>query len=128
MRQINLILFTILTVIAGCSSNEDDTREINLEWLISPNPPAIGTVQFQVILSDTLARPITGAMLDIEANMSHPGMSPIMAKLEEEDPGVYSADIEFSMGGDWFILVNARLPDERIINRQINIPGVQSNP
>lgn len=128
MRQINIILFTILTVIAGCSSNEDDTREINLEWHISPNPPAIGTVQFEVILSDTLARPITGAMMDIEANMSHPGMSPIMAKLEEEDPGVYSADIEFSMGGDWFILVNARLPDERIINRQINIPGVQSNP
>jgi hypothetical protein len=128
LRQLNIILFTILTVIAGCSSNGNDTRDINLEWIISPYPPAIGTVQFQVILSDTLARPITGAMMDIEANMSHPGMSPMMAELEEEEAGVYSAEIEFSMGGDWFILVNARLPDERVINRQINIPGVKSNP
>jgi hypothetical protein len=30
------------------------------------------------------------------------------------------------MGGDWFILVNAKLPDGKSVERRIDVPGVKA--
>jgi hypothetical protein len=69
---------------------------------------------------------LTGADVRIEGNMSHPGMQPVLAEAEEVKPGVYSATIEFTMGGDWFFIIESTLPDNRVIEHQINVPGVSS--
>ena len=79
-----------------------------------------------ITLRDSTDQLISGAIVELEGNMSHPGMQPVFATAEETEPGTYSADVEFTMGGDWFFLVESTLPDDRVVERQININGVRS--
>ena len=60
----------------------------------------------------------------LEANMSHAGMVPVLTVARETEPGRYQSSMEFSMAGDWFILVHAILPDGRKLDRQFEIKGV----
>ena len=58
--------------------------------------------------------------------MSHAGMKPVFAEVREEKEGRYSADLEFTMGGDWFILVTGKLADGRAVRKKIDVKGVKS--
>jgi hypothetical protein len=73
---------------------------------------------------DATGELIENAELELEANMSHAGMVPVFASGREVAPGKYEASLEFTMGGDWFILVHAELPDGRSLERTIDLPGV----
>jgi hypothetical protein len=95
-----------------------------LDWEIEPKPPQVGMATLNITLRDSTNQLIKGADIELEGNMSHPGMEPVLATVKEVKPGQYSAKIEFTMGGDWFILIESTLPDDRVVERQINIPGV----
>jgi YtkA-like len=81
--------------------------------------------------ADSAAKPITGAHIAIEADMSHPGMRPLFAEAKETEPGRYQAHLEFPMAGDWVILLHVTLPGGKKLERQIDVrgvrPGVRSN-
>jgi hypothetical protein len=53
-------------------------------------------------------------------------MVPVVAQAREVSPGHYEADLEFTMGGDWFILVRADLPDGRSLERSVDVPAVDA--
>jgi hypothetical protein len=57
--------------------------------------------------------------------MTHPGMPPVTASAHETDPGVYVATIEFSMAGDWVVLVSAVPAGGRRTEHRIDVPGVR---
>jgi hypothetical protein len=78
-------------------------------------------------LADSAAKPITGAQIAIEADMSHAGMSPRFAEAKEADPGRYDAHLEFPMAGDWVILLRVTLPDGKKMERQFDVSGVRPN-
>jgi hypothetical protein len=78
-------------------------------------------------LADSAARPITGAQVTIEADMSHAGMSPRFAEAKEMDLGRYEAHVEFQMAGDWVILLHVTLPDGKKLERQFDVRGVRPN-
>ncbi|MDR8391678.1 FixH family protein [Aliifodinibius sp. S!AR15-10] len=117
-----LLCFTI----AGCQSSVDDHSDVKLNWEIEPDPPSVGMATIDITLRDSTQQLLTGAKVKLEGTMSHPGMKPIQATAEEVEPGHYSAEMEFTMGGDWILLVTSTLPDDRIVERQIKIPGVRS--
>jgi hypothetical protein len=76
---------------------------------------------------DTKAgRPVEQAEVRLEGNMSHPGMQPVLSTAWEVEPGRYEAPLQLTMGGDWLILVDAKLRDGRMLHRQIPLPGVRS--
>jgi YtkA-like len=66
-------------------------------------------------------------MIEVEADMSHPGMGPVFGKAEETTPGNYRAHIVFNMAGDWVVVLRIKLPEGRKIERQTDVRGVQSN-
>jgi hypothetical protein len=78
-------------------------------------------------LADSAAKPITGAHIAIEADMSHAGMSPGFAEANETDPGRYQARLEFPMAGDWVILLHVTLRDGKKLERQFDVRGVRPN-
>lgn len=121
-----IAIATLSLMMTGCQSSENPHSDVQLEWVIIPSPPSVGEANLEITLQDSLNNAITGADLLIEGNMSHPGMQPIIADAEEIEPGVYSAPVEFGMGGDWFFIIKSTLPDNRVIERQIDIPGVSS--
>lgn len=126
LLQIYVVIAMFSLSMIGCQSSGDNHSDIQLDWEIKPNPPSVGQASLEITLRDSTNELLTGADVNIEGNMSHPGMQPVIAEAEEIEPGVYSAPVEFTMAGDWFFIIESSLPDDRVIERQINIPGVSS--
>lgn len=120
-----IFLITFLAIISGCQLPENAHSDIELHWEIDPDPPLVGMAAIHIVLADSTEQLITGAEIELEGNMSHAGMQPVFATAQESEPGRYSAMIEFTMAGDWFLLVRSTLTDDRFIERQIDIPGVR---
>jgi len=122
------LLMSILLLalaLAGCQrGSSTDIPEIGLELTVSPDPPGIGQATIMLVMAGEDGQPITGAQVELEGNMSHAGMTPVFSQAREVDEGRYEAPLEFTMGGDWFILVKATLPDGRKMERQVDVPGV----
>lgn len=116
----------LLLALAGCARGGRDLPDVGVELLIEPQPPQLGPATLTVTLTDAGGQPLDGATIELEGNMSHAGMAPVFADATEVAPGQYRANLEFTMGGDWFILVRADLPDGRSLERQIDVPGVDA--
>jgi hypothetical protein len=119
-----LLAAVVLLFLTSCSRGSVDLSDVGLDLVIDPDPPQIGPAIVEVSLYDVEGQIITGAQVALEGNMSHAGMVPVLAPAAETWPGVYRADLEFTMGGDWFILVRAKLPDGRSMERKVDVPGV----
>jgi len=50
--------------------------------------------------------------------------TPVFGKAEELDGGRYHGQINFTMPGDWVVLVDMSLPDGQKLERQIEVKGV----
>jgi hypothetical protein len=126
-----VVVFVLVTLIApGCSrpssGTGDATGDVQIDLAISPNPPKVGDAEAIVTLKSKDGQPIRGATVKLEGNMNHAGMEPVFAAGKEAEPGQYKADMKFTMGGDWFILVNATLSDGRKMSRKVDVLGVKT--
>jgi hypothetical protein len=115
-----LLLLTLL----GCARGMQDLPDVGVDLSIEPDPPQMGPATVTVILTGADGQPVQGAQMEIEGNMSHAGMVPVLAVARETAPGHYQAELEFTMVGDWFMLVRADLADGRSMERKIDVPGV----
>jgi len=116
----------LLLLLAACGRASKDLPDVAVDLDIEPDPPRLGLAVVTIALRDGDDQPITDAMVQIEGNMSHAGMVPVFANALEVAPGLYRADLDFTMGGDWFILVRADLPDGRSLERKIDVPAVDA--
>ena len=121
-----LCCLTIVLAVAGCAP-EPEQANVSMAWELAPDPPRVGPATLALALSDSTGRPLEGARVEVEGNMAHPGMQPVLASAEETTPGRYVADLTWTMPGDWFVLVTATLPDARSAQWQIDVPGVRSS-
>src|SRR5262249_40777170 len=97
-----------------------------VEWTLTPNHPAAGAdTVAEVTLRDRSRRPIRGASVQIECHMSHPGMAPVIEKAMERSEGVYRAPLQFSMNGDWTVIVKGTLSDGRRFDRRVETATVR---
>jgi YtkA-like len=71
-----------------------------------------------------MSKPVAGAHIKLEGDMSHPGMAPVFAEAAEAEPGSYVAHLRLTMAGDWVILVQGTLANGRRIDRQVDVKGV----
>ncbi len=68
---------------------------------------------------------MNGAQITVEADMSHPGMSPVFAQANEVQPARYESNINFGMAGDWVLVLHIKLPDGEKLERQIDVRDVR---
>jgi hypothetical protein len=122
-RWLAAVLFAIL---AGCSGGGSDAApDVKVELAFQPSPPKVGAAEATVTLADAAGQPLRGAAVKLEGNMNHAGMAPSFADAKEAEPGRYKGELTFTMGGDWFVLVNATLADGRKITRKVDVRGVK---
>lgn len=121
-----LSLLLLLLLVVSCRGSATDLPDINVDLALTPSPPQVGRSEIVLTLTDAAGQPISGAEVELEGNMSHAGMAPVLTEATEVAPGRYEAPLEFTMAGDWFILVRATLPDGRKLERQMNVPGVEA--
>lgn len=115
----------VLLVLAGCRGQVAEQPDIAVTLAVTPEPPQVGPATVVVTLAGADGEPIAGAVVKLEGNMSHAGMKPVFADATEVAPGRYEASLEFTMGGDWFILVQAALPDGQTLEHKVDVPGVR---
>jgi hypothetical protein len=110
----------------GCRKPAETASGMTVACRVAPEPPRVGPATVTLTLTGTDGKPLTGATVRVEGNMSHAGMKPVFGDATEGEPGEYEAPLEFTMGGDWFLIVTATLPDGRRLERQVEVPGVQA--
>ncbi|HEX3470610.1 MAG TPA: FixH family protein [Silvibacterium sp.] len=111
----------------ACHQANDGASDISVQQQITPQPVHVGPATVAVQLADAAAKPVSDATIMVEADMSHPGMSPVFGAAGKTGPGSYQAHINFNMGGDWVVLLHIKLADGRKIERQVDVRGVRTN-
>jgi hypothetical protein len=111
----------------NCSQRPESSPPVAIEHEISPEPARVGPSAITLKLADAAGKPVTGARIAVEADMSHAGMSPQFAEAKEAEPGRYQTRLEFQMAGDWIILLHVTLPGGKKLERQIEVMGVRPN-
>jgi YtkA-like len=124
--------FQLLSLIAlallgnGCHRQATASPDITLTQEITPQPVRVGPVVIVLGLKDAAAAPVAGAHITLEGDMSHPGMAPVFGEAKEIAPGRYQGELNFAMGGDWVVLLHARLANGQRVEREIEVKGVEA--
>lgn len=119
-------LLGAICILSGCQVPTADTSSAQVDLTMEPSEPVVGSSLVSIRLADADGKLIEGASVRVEGNMNHAGMKPSFSDLTESEPGQYSGTLEFTMGGDWFLLVTATTPEDGTIERQIDVPGVRA--
>jgi hypothetical protein len=120
-----LIAFCVwLALVQGCTQRGEPSLNLTFAFEISPLPARIGPTTITLKLTDASGKPVAGARVTFEGNMSHPGMAPVFAGARETEPGQYRSVMELSMAGDWYVIAHVTLPDGRKSDQQFEIKGV----
>jgi hypothetical protein len=121
MIALRLLLIVQISFLICCDwfkRQENKKDPVHLSWSISPNPPKVGPIEVTL-------HTIAGAEIDVEGNMSHPGMTPLYTKANESKAGAYSFKLNLNMAGDWVFFLKIKSPDGVIEERSIPLSGVK---
>jgi hypothetical protein len=116
----------ILCLIAAACTRPAQARGLTFELNVTPAPASVGSARLQLRVLDAARQPVRGAQLKIEAQMSHPGMAPLVVTATERGNGLYEAELQFTMGGDWILIVEGSLSNGARVHHRIDVPNVRS--
>lgn len=115
----------VAVTFAGCNSQKSAEPDVKVDLSLDPSPPMVGEAGISLKLTGAGGNPVEGAEVRVEGNMNHAGMKPSFADLKEVEPGRYDGTLDFTMGGDWFLLITAKTADGKTVEQKIDVPGVK---
>jgi hypothetical protein len=115
-----------LILAAGCRK-AGESPKVKMTYTIAPQLPRVGPAAITVNLSDEAGNPVKGTRVSLEGDMSHAGMAPVFAETTEVEPGRYQGRLEFTMAGDWVVLMHMTLAGGQTLERQVDVKGVRPN-
>ena len=127
-RRVSVVVLCVgLALLLGCRRQNESLSYLTITYEVSPQPPRVGQTSITVDLTDVSGKPLTGAEVTLEGNMSHAGMLPVTAAATEVSPGRYRAIMELSMAGDWNITAHVKSANGLNLERQFDIKGVANH-
>lgn len=110
-------------VLAGCRpGNRAAGVEAEIEWV--PKPAKLGPATWITSLRTPSGEPLREATVTFEATMTHPGMVPVIRDAQEIAPGRYEAQGEWTMAGDWVLIVRGKTAGGLEWEETTSVPGV----
>jgi len=123
-RPLAYIAGSCLALLAACTTPDGAAPpHLTISW--TPMPAVDRESVAEIQLNEAMARPLTGARLRLEAFMTHPGMAPVSAVVEEQGNGHYRARLRFTMAGDWVVRLQGTAADGRRVEVQQEIRSVR---
>jgi YtkA-like len=113
--------------LTSCHRAGDAAPTLSVQQNVAPQPAKVGPAVLSITLTGADTKPITHASVTVEADMTHPGMSPVFGDVKEIAPGRYQARLNFTMGGDWVVLTHIKLANGQTVERQMDVRGVSPN-
>jgi hypothetical protein len=128
IRGFAIAAFTLagLLALAGCHQAARQSDDLVIESEILPQPVQAGPVTLNLKVLDAAMKPVPGARIELEGDMTHPGMAPVFGKATEGAEGHYSGRLDLPMGGDWVILMHVTLAGGQKVERQTDVKGVRA--
>jgi hypothetical protein len=124
----NYVLVLIITFALGAGGCRTPPyaadSSVTIDYEITPQPPHVGPATVTLKILDAAGDPVPGASVHLEGNMTHAGMAPTFAEAHEITTGKYRATLDFSMGGDWIIVVGVVTKGGKKIEKQLEVKGV----
>jgi hypothetical protein len=109
----------------GCRTPQPATdSSLTIDYEITPHPPHVGPATVTLKILDAAGDPLPEASVHLEGNMTHAGMAPTFAEAHEITKGKYRATLDFSMSGDWIIVVKVVTKGGKKIEKQLEVKGV----
>ena len=123
--RILLLMLVPMLILAACRQTNEPTAEgLTIETVVSPEPLMMGDATMIVTVTDSDGNPVDGATINLNANMSHAGMVPVIAETNESEDGVYEIPFEWTMGGDWIVTIEVTLANGETASQEFNFAGV----
>ena len=119
-------LFAAAISLSACQRRVEALPAVSIQTEITPQPVVTGPVTVMVKLTGPHQAVISGATVTVEADMSHPGMSPVFTDARELPDGHYHAQLQLGMAGDWVVILHIVLPDGQSLERQVDVKGVRA--
>lgn len=126
LKNIGLVAVTFIAGIwlPACgriqqSQSSDDA--IAIEMVVEPAQPRVGPANLVFTVTDKAGRPVNDAILEVEGNMIHAGMSPVSTHATTNKDGRYTVPLEWTMAGDWIVTVNVSLADGQKFVREFPV-------
>jgi hypothetical protein len=111
--------YCAIALATGCGSRSAD---VGIVWTIEPSALVAGsTATVALTLTPTNGAPASGATIRLEAHMSHPGMTPVVADAVDRGRGAYEAQLQFTMAGDWMLVASGTLADGRRMTKETRV-------
>ncbi len=116
-----------LIVLAGCRESAQATptptqHDYVLAIHIDPEAPTLDDDTLLLItLTDANGDPVPSATISVRGDMNHAGMMPVDAEGVTDEQGVAVIPFVWSMGGDWFVIATATLPDGTTITQRVDL-------
>jgi hypothetical protein len=119
----------IILLVAGIGCRGGPTPDdvpVEARVSIAPTPPITGPNRLVITLRDEEGSPVESAKVRVEGTMTHAGMVPVHAEASDEGDGRYLvSEFQFTMGGDWILLLRIRLADgtEAVRRHEVRVIG-----
>ncbi|MEZ5979678.1 MAG: FixH family protein [Planctomycetota bacterium] len=125
LRGASALALVALLGLAACTTKSTEATSAASVAISFDPAPHVGATTCTVKLSDDGGAPLAGADVSVRGDMNHAGMKPVLADLEEGEPGTYSAPFTFTMGGDWIVEVDGKLADGSPVKHSVDVRGVK---
>ncbi len=89
------------------------TADAGLKITYEPdsNPAVVGESSVTITLADVDGQPVNDALVEVVGTMAHAGMMPVSGKGVPGENGQYVVPLQWTMVGDWMVIVTVTLPD-----------------
>ncbi len=126
-RRLPLVggVFAVCVMMSACHRADGPGDGLEVRHTIAPMPARVGHSRLDLELVRASGADLSGAQVQVELDMAHPGMAPRFSDAKEDGAGHYSADLDLDMAGDWVVVVHARLADGQRVERQFALNGVR---
>jgi hypothetical protein len=125
-----LVVYALLplssSVLSSCSKESAASHLVALRCEVK-SPERIGLNTVTCKLSGEAQKPVSGARISLEADMTHAGMSPTFGEAKETSPGTYFGVIDLNMRGDWVVMVHVVMADSARLDQEIHVRNLGAN-